>query len=100
MFRPCYKPTGIGLGRWLENGPAAQASGTDLDPAHRAGRLLGPDFLQVGLASALGFVVGVTDIIAYTGFLAAYRTDFSHINLLLAVVYKFLPRLQNAGSQM
>jgi len=38
----------------------------------------GPDLAQVGLPAALGMVVGVADVIAHHGALAADVTDVGH----------------------
>src|SRR5579875_4154135 len=59
---------------------AADTTGADQHPLDAAANL-GAHFLQIGVPSALGFVVGVADVVAHRGLLAANRA-MSHLDRL------------------
>ena len=69
---------GSGLDRGFYNRPGAQTAGAHEKFLDLPGIQLDPDFLQIRVEPAFGFVVGMTDIVAHLGFFAANSAFSAH----------------------
>jgi DNA-binding XRE family transcriptional regulator len=70
---------GLGARGGLDHRAGAQAAGANGHGADLAGGLHGAHFAQVGLEAALALVVGVGDVVAHLGLLAALFANLGHI---------------------